>query len=79
MINLIKQILKSKTLIVNLVALFAMSASYLTGQEVSQGTQNELVAWVLNPENQVVILAFVNIILRFFTKKPVSEKKSLME
>lgn len=55
-----KSIFASKTFWTNAVALVAMIAQGVTGKEV------------MNLEVQAAILSFVNILLRFVTKDPVT-------
>jgi len=49
----------SKTFWVNLLAIMAIMAQYLTGNEV------------FDAEAQVIILGMINLILRVFTNQPV--------
>jgi hypothetical protein len=67
MMSFIGKLLKSKTIIVNTLAVVAGTMTYLSGNEVI--AQNpEIVAGL------VTALGVVNVILRLVTKIPVSEK-----
>lgn len=65
------KILKSKTLIVNVAMLVIALAT--AALEVDIVTQNKEIAAFLS----ATLIPAANIILRFFTKTPVSKKKSL--
>lgn len=64
-----KSAVKSKTIIGNviIIALFILSQFV----DVSEDEKNTIIAFITSPETQVFIATFYNIIMRFFTKKPV--------
>lgn len=70
MADFIKQILKSKTLIVNILTVVVGTLTYVINHEVI--AQNpDIVYWL------GVVLAGANVILRFFTTLPVNQKRSI--
>lgn len=70
MIDFIRQLLKSKTMIVNILTVVAGVLVYLTNHEiVAQNT--DIIYWL------GVALAGVNVVLRFFTVMPVMQKRSI--
>lgn len=72
MIDLLKTILKSKTLIVNILMVLAGVLGYLVGHDVI-AQYPEIVAGL------TAVAGVVNVILRFVTSLPVWEKKSILE
>jgi fumarate reductase subunit C len=58
-----KPALESKTIIVNVIALFAVMIQSQTG-------------YIVTPEVQAAILTIANVILRFLTKGPIKKKGS---
>ena len=67
---------KSKTIIVNIIAIIVVIVGKVFGVDVDK---ESVLGFLMDPAIQAILIAIINFILRFFTNKPLSEKKSLMK
>ena len=74
---------KSKTLwsnaVVLIIIIFINGVESLFDVKIPEEWHESILGFLLDPENQLIILAIWNGILRFFTNKPIKEKVKFLE